>query len=154
MSKHVFHEIYLHLTWHVKLSQPHLTGPVEGAVHEFLRDRCRKTSGIYLHGIGGTETHLHLAINIEPQVRISDVVGDLKGACSHQINQTSRMKRLEWQRGFGVVSFGRRNLPWVLAYIANQKEHHAAGKIQRRLERVAFDDDGSALDPTVDGVDG
>ena len=24
------------------------------------------------------------------------------------------MKRLVWQRGFGVVSFGKKQLPWVL----------------------------------------
>jgi hypothetical protein len=57
------------------------------------------------------------------------------------------MKRLEWQRGFGVVSFGKKQLPWVLQYIARQKEHHAAGRLQPRLERVAFDDNGSPLEP-------
>ncbi len=146
MSSHVFHEIYVHLNWHVKNSQPLLTDPIEERVHGFLRDRCRKLEGVYLHGIGGTETHVHLAINIEPQVCISDLVGDLKGACSHEINQLARMKRLEWQRGFGVVSFGRKNLPWVLEYIHRQKEHHARQELQDRLERVQFDDDGGSLD--------
>ena len=146
MSSHVFHEIYLHLNWHVKNSQPLLTHSIEGSVHRFLRDRCRAFGGVYLHGIGGTATHVHLAINIEPQVCVSDLVGDLKGACSHEINQVARMKRLEWQRGFGVVSFGKRNLPWVLDYIAGQKEHHAAGSVQDRLERIRFDDNGQSME--------
>jgi putative transposase len=146
MSSHVFHEVYLHLNWHVKNSQPHLTESIEPAVHDFLKDRCRKTDGVYLHGIGGTETHIHLAINIEPQVCISDLIGDLKGSCAHEINQTARMKRLEWQRGFGVVSFGKKQLPWVLNYIARQKQHHACGSFQDRLEKVRFDDDGRSLD--------
>ena len=38
------------------------------------------------------------------------------------------MKVLEWQRGYGVVSFGKKHLDWVQNYIANQKEHHAAGR--------------------------
>jgi hypothetical protein len=37
-------------------------------------------------------------------------------------------------------------LPWVQTYIARQKEHHAAGTLEDRLERVSFDDDGSPLD--------
>ena len=146
MSSHVFHEIYLHLNWHTKADSPLLTPTVEPIVHKFITERCRKAEGVYFHGIGGTATHVHLAINIEPQVCISDLVGDLKGACSYELNQQKRFKALEWQRGFGVVSFGKKQLGWVQEYIANQKEHHAAGKIQRRLEKVTCDDDGSALD--------
>ena len=78
MASHIFHEVYLHLNWHVKDSRPLLSDSLEAAVYEFLRDRCRKTNGVFLHGIGGTPTHLHLAVNIEPQVCISDLVGDLK----------------------------------------------------------------------------
>jgi REP element-mobilizing transposase RayT len=85
-------------------------------------------------------------MNIEPHVTISDLVGELKGFSAHEINKRERMKRLEWQRGFGVVTFGKMNLPWVHNYIARQKEHHAAGTLEDRLERVSVDDDGSPLD--------
>jgi REP element-mobilizing transposase RayT len=111
-----------------------------------LTQRCHTTKGVYFHGINGTPTHIHLAINIEPHVTISDLVGELKGYSSHEFNKREGTKRLEWQRGFGVVSFGQRNLGWVQSYIARQKEHHAAGKLEDRLERISFDDDGSALD--------
>jgi hypothetical protein len=87
-----------------------------------------------------------MAINIEPHVSISDLVGDLKGSSSHEINKQFRMKRLHWQRGFGVVSFGKKQLPWVLRYIANQKEHHASGRTESRLEKVTMDDDGKPRD--------
>ena len=38
------------------------------------------------------------------------------------------------QRGYGVVSFGKRNLDWVLDYVRRQREHHAGGQVQARLE--------------------
>ena len=145
MASHVFHEIFLHLNWHAKDSHPLITAALEPPIYEFLDDRCRKIGGVFLHGIGGTPTHIHMAINIEPHVCISDLVGDLKGACSHEINKRSRMQRLQWQRGFGVVSFGKKQLPWVLKYIANQKQHHATGKTEPRLEKTTMDDDGSPL---------
>ena len=48
---------------------------------------------------------------------------------------------LQWQSGYGVVSFGTKDLPWVSDYIRNQKEHHASGKALERLERIhRFDD--------------
>jgi putative transposase len=145
MSSHVYHEIYLHLNWHTKLSQPLLNVTLEPAVHSFLRDRCRAIKGVYFHAVGGTETHIHLAVNIEPFVCISDMVRELKGACSHEINEQQRRKALEWQRGFGVVSFGMKNLGWVLEYIAKQKEHHSLGTLRTRLEQTRFDDDGTTL---------
>jgi putative transposase len=140
MSSHVFHEIYLHFNWHTKESRPLITASIEPEIHGFLTERCRETEGVYIHGVGGTATHVHLAMAIEPQICISDLIGDLKGACSHEINKRHRMKRLEWQRGFGVVSFGKKQLPWVLRYIANQKEHHATGKIEPRLEKTFHGD--------------
>jgi putative transposase len=141
MSGHVFHEIYLHLNWHTKDNSPLITPHLEPSVHDFLRERCQQTKGVYFHGIGGTTDHVHLAINIEPFVTISDLVGDLKGACSHIINEQQRMKALHWQRGFGVVSFGLKQLPWVQDYIANQKQHHAVGHVFDRLERTEFDEE-------------
>ncbi len=145
MSSHVFHEIYLHLNWHVKDSRPTLVEPIEAAVHRFLADRCRWMKGVFLHGINGTKDHVHLAVNIEPSVSISEMVQELKGGSSHDTNTHFGEKLLQWQRGYGVVSFGKNNLNWVLKYIAGQKEHHATGKIFERLERVWVDEKDTAV---------
>jgi hypothetical protein len=69
------------------------------------------------------------------QITISDLVGELKGASSHDLNKVHRMKRLQWQRGFGMASYGRKQLPWVQRYIANQKQHHAERTTELRLEK-------------------
>jgi len=132
MSEHVFHDICLHITRHTRNDQPLLRRDVEQTVHRFLRSRCAQTKGVFLHAIGGTETHVHLALSVEPFVGISHLVGDLKGASSREVNRHKRFKALSWQRGFSVVSFGRKNLPFVVEYIANQKEHHASGSLSKR----------------------
>jgi putative transposase len=134
MAQHVFHDICLHIVWHTKNDRPLLKGDVEQMVHQFLRRRCARTKGVFIHGIGGTQTHVHLAVSLEPFVNISDFVGDLKGASSREINKRKGFKALYWQRGFGLVSFGRKNLAFVQRYIANQKKHHARGATHARLE--------------------
>lgn len=48
--------------------------------------------------------------------------------------------QLQWQAGYGVVSFGTKDLEWVKAYVRNQKEHHARGTVQERLERILSDE--------------
>ena len=142
MSSHVFHEIYLHFNWHVKDDRPTLTPDVEEVVHRLLMERCRRTKGVYFHEVGGTPTHIHLAVNIEPFVTISDLVRDLKGGSAHDANDELRQKLLVWQRGYGVVSFGMMNLPWVRDYIRNQKSHHARRGTKDRLERYVDYDEG------------
>ena len=162
MAAHVYSEIFLHYTWHVADDQPVLTAAVEPFVHNNIRNRCRQTKGVFFHEIGGTETHVHLAVQIEPFVCISEFIGDLKGANEFETNKHFNEKILIWQRGYGVVSFGKLNLPWVLAYIINQKEHHAKGSTVARLEMAeAFaspaeaglkDEIGDSLPPPEGGV--
>jgi REP-associated tyrosine transposase len=65
MSSHIFHEIYLHLNWHTKDSEPLIAPSIEPAVYEILRNRCRQYGGVIVDVIGGTETHVHLAIQIK-----------------------------------------------------------------------------------------
>jgi REP element-mobilizing transposase RayT len=138
MSRNYYSEINLHITWHVKESAPLLVPKVEDIVHHYLRGRCINTPGVFIHEIGGIETHVHLCVTVAPTIMISELIGQLKGASSHDVNQRigGGKKVLEWQSGYGVVSFGTSNLPWVRAYVRNQRERHARNKIIDRLERI------------------
>lgn len=144
MSSHVFHEIYLHLNWHTKGDHPTCRGEVEELIHTLLAEKARRIKGAFLHRLGGTDTHVHLAVQIEPFVAVSDLVQELKGASAHEVNKRMGRKVLEWQRGYGVVSFGRKNLPWIIDYIERQREHHAAGRVHARLE--SYEPEGTAPD--------
>ncbi len=142
MSRNVYSEINLHITWHTKNNSPVLTPEIENRLHHYLHHRALETHGVLFHEIGGTEDHIHLAVSIPPTLLISEWIGRLKGASSHHINhEIVNRKVLEWQTGYGVVSFGTRDLPWVQKYIQHQKDHHANGTMQDRLERIEYDDD-------------
>jgi putative transposase len=138
MARNFYSEINLHIVWHTKTSAPLLTPTVEPIVHHALRGRCINTPGVYLHEIGGIETHVHLCVSIIPTILISDWIGQLKGSSSHEVNQKSGHKVLDWQTGYGVVSFGTKDLDWVKQYVRQQKQHHAAGTIHDRLEQFEF----------------
>jgi putative transposase len=138
MSRNYYSEINLHLTWHAKNSLPLLTPQVEPLVQRYVKQKIVNSPGAFVHEIGGTETHLHVAVSIPPTLLVSELVGQLKGASSHDANEQLglRGKVLEWQAGYGVVSFGSGDLEWVREYIRNQREHHAQGKVYDRLERI------------------
>jgi REP element-mobilizing transposase RayT len=134
MSSHCFSEIFLHLNWHCLSDRPLIVPAVEPVLHKFLKHYCMETPGVFHHGSGGTADHVHMLIRIEPNVLISDFVGKLKGASSFEINKAFGKSSLNWQRGYGVVSFAKRNLPGLAEYVAHQKEHHAGGTVRPTLE--------------------
>jgi putative transposase len=138
MSRNYYSEINLHLVWHAKNSLPLLTPEIESLAHRYLKKRIVEIPGAFVHEIGGIETHVHLVVTVPPTLLISDFVGQLKGGSSHDVNQAlgRRQKELQWQSGYGVVSFGTRDLPWVIEYVRNQREHHARGTVHERLERM------------------
>ena len=141
MSRRVYSEINLHITWHTKNNMPLIKPEIEPKLNEFLKNKILETSEIFFRAIGGTENHIHLAVSIPPTLKIDEWIGKLKGASSYYVNhELTNHKALEWQNGYGVVSFGTKDLKWVVNYILNQKEHHKTGKIYNRLERIDKED--------------
>ncbi len=147
MPRNVYAEINLHITWHAKNNAPVLVDMVEDRLHRYLEHRALQTAGVIVHEIGGTADHIHLAVSIPPTVGISDWIGKLKGASAHYINhEICNRNVLARQTGYGVVSFGTRDLPWVLDYVRRQREHHAGGRASDRLERIERLDDATPHD--------
>jgi putative transposase len=116
---------------------PLLTPEVE-RLARLIKKRIMDTPGAFYHEVGGIETHVHVVVTVQPTLTISEFIGQLKGGTSHDVNQAMGRQQnvLEWQKGYGVVSFGTRDLPWVIEYVRNQRGHHARGTIQERLKRV------------------
>ena len=90
---------------------------------------------------------------IPPKHAIADVVKRLKGASSHDLNLGDQIEQFAWQRGYGILSLGERQLPDAVAYVQNQKAHHAQQATNAWLERCAELDEGplaigQASDPT------
>ena len=142
MSRRSYSEINLHLVWHVKSNRPLISPEIEGRLYQYIKNYALEAKGLIFHDIGGTETHLHLAVTIPPPLLISDWIGKLKGASSHYVNhQLLNQKLLDWQAGYGVVSFGTKDLDWVIRYIRNQKEHHRKGEAIERLEKITSDEE-------------
>ena len=137
MPRNVYWELFYHFVWRTKDSAPLLTPRVEAMTHKYLTHRALQVPEAIVHAVGGVEDHVHMAVSLPPTVEIAKWVGDLKGATSHEINHgPCGLHALAWQTGYGVVSFGKRDLPWIVRYIQGQREHHRAGTAEDRLERI------------------
>jgi REP element-mobilizing transposase RayT len=133
----VYSEIFLHLVWHTKEDVAFITPPVRAALYSFLAKRAAQDGRVRLVSTGGTADHVHLCVEVAPTIAPADLVKDFKGASSYHINHlVPRLGRLYWQEGYGVLSLGKRNVPWLVRYIESQEDHHRRGTMQERLERT------------------
>ena len=80
---------------------------------------------------------------VPPKEAVAHIVKTLKGASSHDLNQQGVLAtRFAWQRGYGVLSLGSRQLADATEYVRRQKEHHRDNTTMAWLERDADDDEG------------
>jgi REP element-mobilizing transposase RayT len=132
-----WHELLYHIVWATKYREPTITPAIERHLHALMVLQAASL-GCYTYACNGVDDHVHMALNIPPQLSVSHVVGQIKGASAHQINNDERRenrKTLRWQRGFGASTYARKDLPWVINYINNQKAHHKRDSTDKSLEQ-------------------
>jgi putative transposase len=75
--------------------------------------------------INGMPDHVHMLIGLRATQSIADLMQDVKAGSSKWINDNGYcIGRFEWQPGYGAFSYAKSQLPDVIRYIQNQKEHH------------------------------
>jgi REP element-mobilizing transposase RayT len=147
-----YRRLFYHLVWATKNREPVIDEDVQALVERSFQ-LTSADLGLRVHARGFMPEHVHLSMSIPPTIAVTDVVRRLKGASSHGVNRAKSAPVFGRQDGFGVQSFGEKNLSQVNAYILNQKEHHARGTLIAALER---DNDGryrdmnSRFQPTSD----
>jgi putative transposase len=88
------------------------------------------------HAINGMSEHVHVAISIPPKIAVATLIGQLKGASSHHVNDNYLNGAFAWQAEYGVLSFSERSLARVVEYVQNQKKHHAGNTLNMPMENV------------------
>ena len=69
--------------------------------------------------------HVHMLMGFRPTQSMADFMQDVKAGSSKWINANKYCRgRFEWQTGYGAFSYSKSQLPDVIRYIENQKEHH------------------------------
>ncbi|MBI5670340.1 MAG: IS200/IS605 family transposase [Chloroflexi bacterium] len=134
-----FWKCYYHIVWTTKHRQPCITPAYEAVIQAAIHDKSLEYR-CSIMAINMVTDHIHVAVSIPPGVAVSKWVGGVKGASARAINTGfEREERFHWQAGYGVMSFGEKNLLMVQDYIASQKEHHSTGSVNSYLECVEDD---------------
>jgi putative transposase len=130
-----------HIVWVTKGREPLIQEPAEAIVRRSLRTTFIELS-VIPHAVGMMPDHVHVAVSIPPKVAVADLIRRMKGASSHAVNHAETVHSADafaWQPEYGAVTFGENSLPRVVAYIENQRQHHAGGTLWPTLERITDD---------------
>lgn len=119
---------YSNLNYHIVFSTKNRKTFLKGEVFERL---CQYIIGICnrskakLFIVNGISDHIHLAISLNPDTKISDFMRRLKANTSKWIHETFlELEDFGWQDGYSVFSVSYSGLNKVIEYIKNQQKHH------------------------------
>jgi len=119
-----YSKIYIHIVFTVKGRQNLIQKKYREQLHKYISGII-KNKGQKLLSIFAMPDHIHLFMNIKPNITISDLVRDIKANSSKFINEKKIVKgKFSWQKGFGAFSYSESQIPSVIKYIKNQEEHH------------------------------
>jgi REP element-mobilizing transposase RayT len=86
--------------------------------------------------LGGIEDHLHLLVRLPTTLAIATLLKEVKGSSSHLVTHEIRPGEFfKWQGAYGAFTLAKADVPRVIDYIRNQREHHAAQTLHMDWER-------------------
>jgi putative transposase len=121
MKPGTFTQLYTHLIFAVKYRERLLTNNIRSEVFSYISGIItnRKHKSIIVNGM---PDHIHILLGLNPNDKISDLVGSIKKNSSLFINLFHG--KFHWQDGYGAFSYGKSQLNNVYNYILNQEDHH------------------------------
>jgi Transposase and inactivated derivatives len=88
--------------------------------------------GATVYAINGMPDHVHLVAAVPPNLSLASFIGQVKGSCSTRVNKSGAHDRFQWQDEYAAFSFDAKRLPPIVAYVDNQKTHHAQSGLTPR----------------------
>ncbi|MGV8879381.1 MAG: IS200/IS605 family transposase [Sphingobacteriaceae bacterium] len=121
---------YVHIVFSTKHREPLIYPPVEAELHRYLGGIC-KNLACYPIKVGGYTDHIHILCMMSKKIALIKLVEAVKSNSSKWIKiKGDDYAGFYWQDGYGAFSVNPSEVDTVIAYIANQHEHHTRKSFQ------------------------
>ena len=138
---HAFHQLYFLAVWATHSRAPLINRQWRPALLQIMNEEVRNRGG-WLIRHNAMPDHAHLLVRLPPALRISDFLGEVKGATAYRVNRELHPKfKLRWQEGYGILSLRKAEMAKVSRYIDEQEEHHRKGTLSTLLETAEIQKD-------------
>jgi REP element-mobilizing transposase RayT len=136
--------LHVHLIFSTKHRHLWITPDLEERSWKYLGGIARANKLTPLK-TGGIEDHIHMLLGSPPTLAPAKIAQLIKGESSAWIHdEFPHLREFAWQDGY--AAFSKSNVPDVVSYIENQREHHRKMSYQEEcralLERhgIHFDE--------------
>ncbi len=128
---------YYHAIWATKHRQPLIDSAIEPLILATIQ-RKSQALNVPILAINTVSDHIHVVVQIPPSLAAAEWIRHVKGLSAREVNDhfPDLAARFAWQKGYGLLAFGAKPLPTVIAYVEHQKEHHRDHQVQAYLEKT------------------
>lgn len=89
--------------------------------------------------VNGVENHIHILLNLNPKVALSDLMRDLKSQSSLWVKNSGKFPMFrKWAHEYGAFSLSASHRQAVYDYIAVQKIHHSEMNLDDEFRRLVI----------------
>lgn len=132
---HNYYKLFYHLIWTTKNREQMITEEVKNILIDYLPMKIKYLNG-ECHSIGVSDNHIHLIVTIPVNISISSFIKRIKGSSARSVNYSIPSVYFGWQKGYGIISFHQKLLPYMIKYADNQKQHHKISNLVNKLEEI------------------
>ncbi len=116
-------QLHIHAVFAVQNRECIIREPWADELYKYISGIVKNNNHKIL-AINGMPDHIHLLFGMRPMQSLSDLMQDIKSGSSKWINAKKFIKgKFSWQEGYGAFSYSKSQLPNIINYIENQKEH-------------------------------
>lgn len=137
---------YIHLVFSTKHRQSLIHPPYEEELHDYLGGTCKKL-GCQPLKVGGYTNHVHILCMLSQKIALMKLLQEVKANSSAWMKtKHESLANFYWQDGYGAFSVNPTETEKVIAYIANQHQHHQVTSFQDeyraflRKYHIAYDE--------------
>ena len=128
--------ILIHTVFCTKARESTITPQYKEHLYRFIWKTLHDNK-CYLYRMGGIENHLHLLIDLNPCVALSDLMRDIKSSSSGWMQHNPMFPNFRgWAREYFAASLSIRDKDSVVEYIKSQEEHHKRQPLDEEFKRL------------------
>ena len=87
--------------------------------------------------IGGIQNHIHILLDLHPNVALSNLIQSIKSLSSGWMAGDSRFMHFDgWASGYFASTVSPEERPKVIEYIKNQESHHLNHQFDDEVKRL------------------
>ncbi len=116
---------YCHFVFRTKRNMNVLTPINSEHLFRYIHGICKKRKCVLIR-INGMSDHVHIAIGINSEISIAELMQEIKRGSSIWISNNRQLfpNFESWATGYFCSTFSRKDMDKVVSYIKNQQKHH------------------------------